>query len=370
MSAWVLSALLAITTPNATPIEAPPELPAQVMVLPPDLKARVQRDVVQGPSTQQARFNRLLHFVFDSDGLNLLYDENANTSVSQAYQTHTMNCLTFTMLFIALAREAGLQASPQEVRDTLAWRLDSGIFYRVDHVNAVVRVDHKNFLVDILKDSVMSMRTPTIVSDQRMLAHYYNNLAMEDLEQGKVVSAIREMDTALQVDPSYATNWSNAGVLYLHNGDQAAAEKAYTKALAIDPDNIGALNNMANLYKLRGDTAREDPFRRHLDRLQQSDPFYYFLQGAQEEENGDYPHAIAHYQRAIRMHADEPRFYASLAHAYEQAGDNESAISALNRAKWLSSGRTRDGYARQIEQLRANQAMPHNTPEPHRVNAS
>ncbi|HEY2344522.1 MAG TPA: tetratricopeptide repeat protein [Xanthomonadaceae bacterium] len=370
MSAWVLTALLAITTPSAPPIEAPPEIPAQVMVLPSDLRMRVQRDVVSGAQSQEARFNKLLHLVFDQDGLNLLYDENANTSVTRAYQTHTMNCLTFTMLFIALAREAGLEAHPQEIRDTLAWHLDSDIFYRVDHVNAVIRVDHKNYLVDILRNSVMSLRAPVIVSDQRMLAHYYNNLAMEDFEAGKVASAIERMETALQLDPGYATNWSNAGVLYLHNGDEAAAEKAYAKALAIDPDNVAALNNMANLYKRHGDTAHEVAYRKHLERLQQSDPFYYFLQAVEEEENGDYPLAIQHYQRAIRMHADEPRFYASLAHAYEQAGDDQSAISALNRAKWLSTGRMRDGYAKQIEQLRENLAMPHNTAAEHRTNAS
>ena len=231
MSAWVLTALLAISTPNATPIEAPPELPAQVMVLPADLRALVQQDVLSGSQSQHMRFERLLHLVFDPGGLNLLYDENANTSVSRAYATHSMNCLTFAMLFIALAREAGLDASPQEIRDTLAWHLDSDIFYRVDHVNVVVRVDHKQYLVDILRNSnsVIALRAPEVVSDQRMLAHYYNNLAMEDLEQNRIAPAMQEMDTALKLDPGYATNWSNAGVLYLHNGDQDAAEGAYVK---------------------------------------------------------------------------------------------------------------------------------------------
>jgi Flp pilus assembly protein TadD len=352
MLAWALAALLA-ASPDSTSAE-PLESPAQVMALSPELRTRLNDEVLTGAKSPHARFNRLLHLVFDPGGLNLIYQDDATRTVAQAYATHAANCLSFTMLFIALAREAGLDARPQEIRETLAWRQDSGIFYRVDHVNTVVRIADTEYLVDILRDSVIALHAPETVSDQRLLAHYYNNLAMADLAQNRIAPAMQEMKTALGLDAGYATNWSNAGVLYARDGDDAAAEKAYAKALDLEPNNTSALANMVNLAERRGDHARAEEFRQRLDSRQQADPFFHFLQAEEDEQAGDYVHAIEHYRRAIRLHSGEPRFYAALAHAYALSGDNRSAIKALSRAELLSSGSARDDYRKQIDALRSN----------------
>jgi tetratricopeptide (TPR) repeat protein len=349
MLAWILATALALA-PDAT--ESPPESPAQAMALSPELRARLQDEVIAGAKSPRARFNRLLHLVFDPGGLNLVYQDDATRSVAQAYATHSANCLSFTMLFIALARAAGLEAHSQEIRETLAWRQDSGLFYRVDHVNTVVHVVGTDYLVDILRDSVIALHEPVTVSDQRLLAHYYNNLAMADLAQGRIAPALKEMDTALALAADYANNWSNAGVLYSRSGDEATAEKAYAKALALEPNNTSALANMVNLAERQGDPARAQQFRTRLDRQQQSDPFFHFLQAEEDEQAEDYAHAIEHYERAIRLHTGEPRFYAALAHAYALSGDKRSAIRAYTRAEWLSSGSARDEYRQQIDALR------------------
>jgi Flp pilus assembly protein TadD len=334
MLSWVFSAVLALS-PSAMGFEPTVEPPTQAMALPPALRVRLQEDVLTGAPSQRTRFNRLLHLVFDQDGLGLIYQDDATASVARTYATRTANCLSFTMLFIALAREAGLDAYPQEIPETLAWYQDSGILYRVDHINAVVRIAGRGYLVDIASDSVIALRPPTRVSDQRLLAHYYNNLAMRDLEQGRLASALQTMGTALELDPGYATNWSNAGVLYLHNGDEAAAERAYAKALALEPANTSALANMVNLAQRRGDHDREAEFRQRLERQQRTDPVYHFLQAVEYERAGDYLHAIEHYQRAIRLHDGEPRFYAALAHAYVLVGDTRHASKASARAEWF-----------------------------------
>lgn len=347
MFSWVFAAVLAVSPPA---MEAMP--PAQVMALPPALRERVQEEVMAGDPSQRTRLNRLLHLLLDDKGLALVYQDDATASVEQTYATRTANCLSFTMLFLAMAREAGLDAYPQEIPQTLAWHQDNGILYRVDHINAVVRVGIHRYLVDIAGDSVIALQGPVQVSEQRLLAHFYNNLAMQDLEQDRIAPALQNMNTALQLDPGFATNWSNAGVLYLRNGDEAAAESAYAKALALEPANTSALLNMANLALQRGDHAREVEFRRRLQHQQQGDPFYHFLQAVEYENSGDYAHAIEQYQQAIRLHDDEHRFYAALAHAYVLAGDTRLAIKALARAEWRSTGATRSDYQKQLDELR------------------
>jgi len=66
---------------------------------------------------------------------------------------------------------------------------------------------------------------------------------------------------------------------------------------------------------------------------------------------GNYSQAIEHYEHAIRLLGNEPRFYAALAHAQELAGDTRRAIRALTRAKWLSTDTARASYQSQIEAL-------------------
>jgi Flp pilus assembly protein TadD len=353
MFSWVFAAVLAISPP-VTALDPPIEPPAQVMVLPPDLRARLRDDVLAGSPSQRARLNRLLHLMLDKDGLGLVYQDDATESVAQSYATHTANCLSFTLLFIALAREAGLDVYPQEIRETLAWHQDDGVFYRVDHINSIVRINGTEYLVDLARDGVIALHAPEHVSDQRLLSHFYNNLAMQDMEHGRIAPALLIMGTALQLDPDNAVNWSNAGVLYLRNGDEAAAERAYAKALTLEPGNPGALANMANLAQRQGDTTRAEELRRRLDRQQQVDPLFHFIQAEGYEQAGDYSDAIEHYLLAIRLHRDEPRFYAALAHAYAQTGDTRHAIHALNSAKWLSVDTARADYQSQIDQLRKN----------------
>src|SRR5207342_3707986 len=100
------------TTPTTVPVPAAPEA---VMALPPQLRQRLHDEVLAKPSAPQERLDRLAHFMLDADGLGIAYQESATYSVEQTYATRTANCLSFTMLFVVLAREAGLDVQPQEI---------------------------------------------------------------------------------------------------------------------------------------------------------------------------------------------------------------------------------------------------------------
>ncbi|HEY0661429.1 MAG TPA: tetratricopeptide repeat protein [Lysobacter sp.] len=350
MFAWVIAAALALPAP--TPVALDTGTQAQVMALPPALHARLHDEVLQDRPSHRQRLERLVHFMFDEQGLGMQYQEDATHSVEQAHATRKANCLAFTLLFLALAREAGLDAYPQEIQETLAWRQHDGIIYRNSHINAGVRIGGREYAVDVAGDSVIARDRPVRVSDERLLAHYYNNLAVEQLTKGQLATALQYIATALELDPTYAPHWSNAGVLHLRTGDAATAERAYTKALALDPLDASALFNMAGLSHRNGDRRREAEFRQRLARVQQRDPFHHFLQAKDFERAGDYPRAIEHYKRAIQLHRGEHRFHSALAHAYLQSGDTHRATKALLRAQALSEGAARSAYQAQLERLR------------------
>jgi Flp pilus assembly protein TadD len=323
------------------------------MAVPPALQARLREKVLAGQSSPSRRLERLADFMFDAEhGLGMSYQEDATYTVERAYDTREANCLAFTLLFLALAREAGLDAYPQEIRQTLSWHQRGDIVYRSGHINALVRIGGRGYTVDVAGDSVIARDQPVPVSDARLLSHYYNNLAVELLARGQPAPAAQYVATALQLDPSHAPHWSNAGVILLRNGDAAAAEDAYDRALALDPAEPGALFNMAGLAHRQGDGRREAEYRRRLAAVQQKDPFHQVLQAIQYERAGDYSQAIKHYRRAIRLHPDEHRFYSALARAYLGAGDTRRAAKALARAQHLSDGEQRAAYRAQLDDLR------------------
>jgi Tfp pilus assembly protein PilF len=330
---------------------ADPMPQAQVMALPPELRAKLHSVVLAGGFPPTLRFQRLMNFVVDADGLGMTYQEDATYTVAQAYQTRQANCLTFTLLVLALAKEAGLEAYPQEVGETLSWREVGGTVYRDNHINAGVRIGGHRYTVDPAADLIMLPRPPVVVSHERLLAHYYNNVAVDRLQEGRMAAALRNMDVALALDPGYATLWSNVGVMYLHNGQAAAAEHAYTRALALDREDASALFNMVQLLHRSGDR-REAVFRRQLQRVEQKDPLQQFLQALDYERAGDFPRAIERLQRAIQLKQDEHRFYAALARVYQSLGDLKRAGTALTRAQALSNGKTQAMYRAERDRLR------------------
>lgn len=360
MCRWVLALVLVLCGPAQAAGASNGGAPhagahAAVTALPEELRERLHQENVGAASSASQRLRRLVRFMFEPEtGLGLQYAEDATYDVGQAYAHRKVNCLTFTLLFLALAREVGLDAYPQELGETLSWHQDGGTLYRNSHVNAGVRIGNRLAVADVAGDWVIALHPPRRISHERLLSHYYNNLAIEHLTRNELPSAHQHMTTALSLAPTHATLWSNAGVLYQRSGDPGAAERAFLHALALEPDNAGALFNMIGLAHRLGDPRREADYRERLTKVQQHDPFHHFLQAMDFERVGDHAQAIAHYRRAIRLHRDEHRFHSALARAYLRAGDTRRAVKALARAQALSDGSTRAAYRTQLDTLRRN----------------
>ncbi len=352
MFGWLLATALAVS-PQPPPAPPPPPEPVaaieseppprqQVMALPPDLRARLRDEVLAGRMSQLERLQRLVGFMFEPDGLGLVYEEGATHTVAQTYETRRGNCVAFTMMFLELAREAGLTAWPQEIEETLSWHLRNNTLYRTNHVDAGVRAGGRTYHVDASPFPVIARYPPQHITRQRLLAHYYNNHAISAMERDQLPLALRYMSIAIDLDPGYASTWSNAGVLHLRSGDAGMAERYYATALSLDPKNTGALFNMVGVLQRTGDRRREAEFRKRLERVQRNDPFHHFLVAMDYERSGDYATAIEHFRRAIRLLPREYRFHAALAAAYRQVGDTRRADKALARARALGGDALRD----------------------------
>ncbi|MET0893506.1 MAG: tetratricopeptide repeat protein [Pseudoxanthomonas sp.] len=335
MISWVLAAALAL--PGARSDLAIPPEPATLMAVPAELRDRMQSQVIEPGRGEHQRLQRLLRFLSDDEpGLAMLYNDEATQSVADAYLNRQANCVTYTMLFLSLAQQAGLDAYPQEIEETLAWQQRDGIVYRTNHVNAGVRIGTHRYTVDVGIGFVMARHPAHRISTQRLLAQYYNNHAAMLMSGQQMESALAYARTALELDPDYPITWSNTGVIRLHDGDPEGARRDYETALRLDPDNAAALFNLVGLYQRSGNRELEHSYRRRLDKVQQADPFHQFLMADEYERQGYAALAIRHYQRAIRLHGGEHRFHYGLARAFLLAGNHRRALRALERALSLS----------------------------------
>jgi tetratricopeptide (TPR) repeat protein len=341
---WAYAAILAwsfaLPAPvvPVTPTVLPMPRPEQVMAVPPELRAQLQQQLMDAGGSRRARLDRLMDFLFQQSGLNMQYDADATLTVEQAYRLRKANCLTFTLLTVALAHEAGLDAHGQEFDDVVAWRVGGDVVYRFNHVNAGVVIGGSRYTVDVARDVVVTRDSPRPISDQRLLALYYNNRAAELIARALPAAAAPYMTMALQLAPRYASGWANAGVLQLQQGDPRAAERDYLKALAIAPEHAGALFNLVTLYRRNGDEARLASYQRRLDKVQLTDPYFQYLRAMDDEARGNYDDAVRHYRRAIRLYDGDSRFYLGLARAYRQLGKERRAQRAMHQASAL--GRT------------------------------
>lgn len=303
------------------------------MAVPEDLRqALAALDLQRGGISELDRVRRLFEFMTAEDGLALEYQEQPTYDVAGSYAQRRVNCLSFTMMFIALARSIGLDAYAQASADALAIRVVDDTLFRARHVKAGVDIHGAQYTVDVGWRSVVAERRPQRIDDAQLVALLHNNNAVERLERGDLATASAEIQAAMALDVDSTTIWNNAGVIHWRSGRRDAAERAYLRVLDLERDHIGALGNLVGLYRASGQARLAHRYDKQLRLAQASDPFSQFLMAQDLMRLGAYDVAVSHYRRAIRLLPNEPGFHRSLAEAYEKLGNGRAARRALHHA--------------------------------------
>jgi tetratricopeptide (TPR) repeat protein len=356
LTGWTLMTVLALAPvpqDGGPPESVPVPTEQQVMVVPDALREAVRERVVASGGTRAEQLEKLAAFVFDDGGLMLRYDNETTRTVAEVYRDRKANCLSFTLFFVALAREIGLEAQVQEVGEVLAWYQDEGVIYSADHVNVGVRTAVQWQVVDVDSNIIAARSRPRGIDDRRAMAHFYNNRAAERMAIGDPGSAQALLTAALAEAPDFVPALNNLGVLRTRMNDHAGAEEAYLAALRHQRNNAPTMMNLVALYHRTGDARKARSFQRRLDKVQHSDPFHQFMLALECENNGDYDCAVSHYKRAIRLQGDEHQFHFGLARVYFLSGNLDLAKRELARAHTLGdTDQVRTIYRKKLESLR------------------
>jgi Flp pilus assembly protein TadD len=320
--------------PFAAPVDsAPPITAAQAYRLDDDMRAFVDTSIGSAvdPRTKLLR-------LFDSmkrDGLfRLVYSGIETRPADVTFRERRGNCLSFTMMFVALARDAGLNVKYQIVDVPPSWSSETELIVVRNHINAVVKTgSDSNTLVDFNLFDAKANYPRHDVDDAHVLGLFYANLGAEALVDKEYELAFRYLRESARVAPRSIAPWVNLGALYSRQGVSDYAEAAYLRALAIEPSNRSALNNLARLYTTRGDTELAAFYTQRVRRYQDANPYFHYSLARDAYVNGRFDEALDEVHRALRLKRDDPEFYLLRGATLLRTEGGDAAKGAFDRGR-------------------------------------
>jgi Flp pilus assembly protein TadD len=301
-----------------------------------DMRAFIAEHVIEARASRD-RMRRLLSGMIESGLMSLDYNDATTKTARQTFHDRVGNCISFTSMFVALAREADLDVTFQMVEVPPIWYSDSDLVILNDHVNALVK--HKfdvKVTVDFNVTDLKGDYETREVSDEYALALYYNNVAMDALRAGDHKKSFRLLKKSIETHPGIAANWANLGVIYSRNGLDEYAIEAHLKALDLDKDHRPSMTNLASLYQDMGDEESAERYRRQVRRYQDQNPYFHYSHALSAYNNGDMDGASEHLRRAMRLKDSEHKFYRLQGLIAAQQGDADLALSSIKKARSLA----------------------------------
>jgi Flp pilus assembly protein TadD len=308
---------------------------------------------VDAKANSHLKLVQLGYSIFNSDAFGLKYDDRSRTA-AESFNLRSGNCLSFSNMFVAMARYVGLTAQFQEVDIPPDWGLEDETFVLNRHVN--VLVDLGAFGEHVVDFNIMDFKVSygrRKISDSRARAHYYNNKGVERMLAGDTASALAFFRRAVTVvDHQFSPAWANLGTLYLRKKLPDHAEAAYLQAMKVDQYNYVAMSNLAGLYQQHGELEKAAYYRGKVRFHRNRNPYYRYYLARDAFFERDYDTAVGHLKYAIRKRSKEDQFYFLLGLVYLQKGDEQKARRWLTKAeKMAATEALRRNYSNKIEAL-------------------
>jgi len=280
-----------------------------------------------------ARLRRLLYAVMGDGTFEVIYDDSTRTA-QETFRDQRGNCLSFTSMFVAMARYVGLHADYQEVTVPPDWSVSGQTFILNKHVNVYIRIASRgDQMIDFNMADVHMSYDRQVISDRRGRAHYFNNKGVELMLEGDTSLAFANFLESLREDSSFTPAWINLGILYSRNDYPNYAEASYLEALEHGGTSLVAMNNLAALYDREGHSELAAYYEDLVESHRMQNPYYRYHLARSAFENEDYATAIDQLNAAIRMNKNDDSFYFLMSLSYLNTGDKESAQRWMKKAE-------------------------------------
>mgnify|MGYP002348827989 CR=1 FL=1 len=333
----------------------PAELPdLELFGLTPEMKqfAEAATAGINSSGAKAEALHKALMTSTNYGGRGITYSAYDTITGIEAFERRQANCLSYTLLYVAMARHVGLKAEVNEVILPPTWDMRATDTYLLmRHVNAKVFMPRANQswvrvvgnadISDIVVDLEMRRFRPhykqKVIGKPLVAAQFYSNRGMELAAEGKPREAFLYLRKALLMseEPSYI--WSNFGSFYRRQGLLPEAEKVYLHGLQINPRDYTIMHNLAGIYQEIGNKERADYYQKRVRLHRNANPYFMFKRAEDEIAKGDYPAALELIKKAIKKEGNEARFYTLAATIYDALGEADNAQNMRDKVYQLST---------------------------------
>jgi tetratricopeptide (TPR) repeat protein len=305
-------------------------------------------------------------------------------SLGELNTNRRINCLSFSVMFVAAARHVNMPAEFQLVYAPPYWDIDNKTWINNQHIDVTGVIKRKSSATDPFLESGHSLASglpyinptfvrsnsfryvvdlnPAIVSmplkrerldDRQILSLYFNNKGMASLLAGDRGMAYAYTKKALLTDSGSAPAWNNLGVLFSRLGELDYAENAFLKAIEMDGDASSARSNIAHTYRRQGKYEQAIEMELLVARFRNDNPYYHQFLAAQSLNDSNYEQAIEHLENAVARKHNELAFYHELALAHQKLGHDEKVMQNLRKARRHAKGIQKQRFSGKLEALQA-----------------
>ena len=307
-----------------------PDLVENPIAITPEIKAAAEALSGRGGGTVE-ELKRIQSALFDTTRFTFDYESEMTTTASVALSTRRGNCVSFTNLFIAMARSRGLRVKAGYIEPRAIGERRGDLVYIMTHVVAVYPLNDRYVVFDFYRTREDPVQHIRLLDDYELAALYVNNLAVQALSVSDYALAEARLKAVLKLAPEFAAAYGNLGVILRRRGDIPGAIDAYRRALALEPRDPSILGNLATLYTGLG-REREAKAALELADLRLATPYTILARGDLEAADGRIEEALRYYRRAARLDPTIPDPHLSIARLTRSAGRLDEAKRAAKRA--------------------------------------
>jgi len=317
--------LTADNAPAAT-IESPPP-PEAIMALTPEMRQFLYR-YVRRDAPQAQRMRELAEALMHPGLLGIRYSPTGTHTAAETFRTRSGNCVSLSLLFVAMAREIGLDARFQEVKVAPQWDRQSGVLLNFRHINVIGDLGRLESYTMDFKPQLGQLRSGTRrLTDREAIAQFYNNRGADYLIEGRLAEAHTWYLRAIEYAPQLSYLWSNLAVLYQRTDQRTEAERLLHHAIRLDPQNTAAIGNLASLLEAEGRRLEAEDLMARARKAQQRNPYYLYAMAERAVDLGQHAEALQFLDRAIALKPEDALFYELAAKAARELQDPQRALS-------------------------------------------
>lgn len=309
--------------------------------------AHYAREVTRHLRSDYDKAVSLVNNIIDTTKLNIQYQNEETKTAVRVFREGQANCLSYTSLFVGLARAIGMNAVFVDVTAVQSLSNEGSVMVHSGHICAGIFYSNSFILIDFAPDPRKKYVRYRIIDDVEAIANFYNNLGYETAKSVTPEQLAQDGDKdlayylmAIKLKPDFAKAYNNLGVAYAHRHNLELAERYYRQAITQDRTLAAAYGNLATLYYRRSNYSKAIDYYTKAVKFSNNDYYYHYQLGMTYKGLKNYLEAEKSFRKAIRSKSDYAEAYSGLAVILNLLGRTDEAQTVLHKAKAIAAKQT------------------------------